>query len=459
MMMNRNEAFAQIRKESLDIYNRLKSVEEDIMFVDEVHASYPHFPLLPNLRCGAWYTDPSLVSSHPAYFKSTDGHCQNWSFNLRRPNLHLLNENYAGLVLVDSTRSGKRMPDALSKTVPIWCAVVNRALLLRHPQTPREDWDISLHTPPGTVSSQEHSQIVPLLDEWAKALNESSYVLPNLTLPLRPIWITPSSSSFPKFSANKRIFLPIICVSASQQVKEGFDRRTGGFVYIQGSGDDHELWGMGLTPDIFWRNRERLLSADRSDLETVVASCVAASSQQENVARCPSAIGRVRGRLMVCSTSELIVDPQGKLSVMAKEGLDDVALLVISCKEECSKECDLHIATLAGKKGQVHFLQVVLPRSMSFIRKHLCMGMRVCIGCDTGKDMSVGVAIAALQRFFDDEGNFAETDSDIMADKQSIRMRLEWIISERPEANPSRNTLKRVNEFLLTPNSFLHTTK
>ena len=29
-------------------------------------------------------------------------------------------------ILVDSTRRGKRMPDALSKTVPIWCAVINR---------------------------------------------------------------------------------------------------------------------------------------------------------------------------------------------------------------------------------------------------------------------------------------------------------------------------------------------
>jgi hypothetical protein len=26
----------------------------------------------------------------PAYFKSTDGHFNNWSFNLRRANIHLL---------------------------------------------------------------------------------------------------------------------------------------------------------------------------------------------------------------------------------------------------------------------------------------------------------------------------------------------------------------------------------
>jgi hypothetical protein len=41
----------------------------------------------------------------------------------------------------------------------------------------------------------------------------------------------------------------------------------------------------------------------------------------------------------------------------------------------------------------------------------------------------------------------------IVADKKSIRTRLEWIIASRPQANPSRATLKRVNEFLLSPPS------
>ncbi len=30
------------------------------------------------------------ITEQPAYFKSTDGHFNNWSFNLRRPNIHLL---------------------------------------------------------------------------------------------------------------------------------------------------------------------------------------------------------------------------------------------------------------------------------------------------------------------------------------------------------------------------------
>ena len=73
------------------------------------------------------------------------------------------------MILVDSTRSGKKIPDALSKTVPIWCAVVNRAIALRFP---RHDipWDAALYTPPATVSAQEHSQIASRIDGWARSL-------------------------------------------------------------------------------------------------------------------------------------------------------------------------------------------------------------------------------------------------------------------------------------------------
>lgn len=126
------------------------------------------------------------ATPEPAYYKSTDGHFGNWNFNLRRPNLHLLpyiidkhgcvqplilvfltHACAQRLVLVDSTRAGKRIPDALSKTVPIWCAVINRAMVLLHPE--KKDWDIELYCPPGAVSEQERSQITPRLDGWARA--------------------------------------------------------------------------------------------------------------------------------------------------------------------------------------------------------------------------------------------------------------------------------------------------
>lgn len=78
------------------------------------------------------------------------------------------------IILVDSTRSGKRIPDALSKTVPIWCAVINRAMLILHPDITKtntlNNWDTTLYTPPSCVSMQEHHQIEQRLDSWANNL-------------------------------------------------------------------------------------------------------------------------------------------------------------------------------------------------------------------------------------------------------------------------------------------------
>jgi tRNA A64-2'-O-ribosylphosphate transferase len=63
------------------------------------------------------------------------------------------------------------------------------------------------------------------------------------------------SASFPRISPDAP-FWPIICVSASRaatapeaeegdigRMEVGLGRRAGGFSYVQGSGDDHELWG------------------------------------------------------------------------------------------------------------------------------------------------------------------------------------------------------------------------
>ncbi len=61
------------------------------------------------------------------------------------------------------------MPDALSKTVPIWCAVINRATKIRYPDVPYS-WDVKLYTPPHVVSTQEHRAIELRLDEWAASL-------------------------------------------------------------------------------------------------------------------------------------------------------------------------------------------------------------------------------------------------------------------------------------------------
>lgn len=51
------------------------------------------------------------------------------------------------------------MPDALSKTVPIWCCVINRAVFGR---------DHKMYTPPQAVSESEHAQIDGRIDGFVK---------------------------------------------------------------------------------------------------------------------------------------------------------------------------------------------------------------------------------------------------------------------------------------------------
>ena len=73
-------------------------------------------------------------------------------------------------------------------------------------------------------------------------VQDSSYTLPRLAKPLRPLWITPASTRFPHIAPDAP-FLPVMCVSASRALDAGTEGRAGGFSYVQGSGDDHELWG------------------------------------------------------------------------------------------------------------------------------------------------------------------------------------------------------------------------
>ncbi|PWI66072.1 hypothetical protein PCL_05550 [Purpureocillium lilacinum] len=66
-------------------------------------------PLVANERCGSWYVPPGDKAAS-AYFKSTDGHERAWKFSTRRLNLHLVEmiEKNDGIIIVDSTRRGKR---------------------------------------------------------------------------------------------------------------------------------------------------------------------------------------------------------------------------------------------------------------------------------------------------------------------------------------------------------------
>lgn len=83
-----SQLLSSLRRSALSVSNRLRSVDADATFVREA-ADHYGLPLVANERCGSWYIDPRSKAGS-AYFKSTDGHTGEWSFSLRRLNLHIL---------------------------------------------------------------------------------------------------------------------------------------------------------------------------------------------------------------------------------------------------------------------------------------------------------------------------------------------------------------------------------
>lgn len=83
-----NKVLGELKRNTLSIPNRLRSIKQDANFVSEVASAYG-LPLVANERCGSWYIPPEQ-KVQSAYFKSTDGHMAQWSFSLRRLNLQVL---------------------------------------------------------------------------------------------------------------------------------------------------------------------------------------------------------------------------------------------------------------------------------------------------------------------------------------------------------------------------------
>ncbi|KAI9837480.1 MAG: hypothetical protein M1819_007128 [Sarea resinae] len=434
---NFSKTLGELKRSNLSITHRLRSINEDSEFVCAVADIFQR-PLIANERCGSWYIPPTRKQGS-AYFKSTDGHSGEWSFSLRRLNLQVLDVvgKGDGCIIVDSTRRGKSMPDALSKTVPIWCAVMNLALFPELPSAHK------LHTPQHAVSASEHSQIEARLESFVKQLKELGLDLQELRLriskPLRPLWIV-QGSTLPTEAPFYDDFHPIILCTASRRVR-GAEASEGG--YIQGAGDDSEGWAKGLTPQLFWENKDMLLRTVEEDLPDITASLIADTK---------GTAGSGTGAVQIYPTSDIFL---GTLATVQAASPDDFNLFVV-CSEKPMEAIDdatrkrvLHLQCTQGKLGS-RDLRVQLPK----VKAHLASApsrQRILFACPTGKDLAVGAALMTLCIFYGDDGLFTPPipDRDSMIDKQSIRKKLSWIMASFPEANPSRSTLQSVNSVVM----------
>ncbi|KAA8900846.1 hypothetical protein TRICI_006131 [Trichomonascus ciferrii] len=420
-----------IRKESRSVRNRIQSIFCDAAFVKEVELSY-QLPLVANERCGRWYIDPRDITES-VYFKSTDGHNGQWGFSFRRLNTHLLDTiaRNGGVIIVDSTRRGKRMPDALSKTIPIWCAVLNKALLGFG----------MFYTPPNAVSASECSQIEELLPQWVSQFKSMDLNLNALRIrlnnkPLRPIWVTPDSY-LPENPPTFEEFLPIVLCTASRMVQDGTEFRQG-FCYVQGAADDHEEWAKLLTPDILWNNRHKLKQMHYSDQEL-----------HELISQMQ--VYSIANDVMIQKADWTRIEPTNLWIGKTGNAGNIPFEIIIDLSEHAAEEGGKNIIVQrlhAGKKGSKD-LRASLPKILSQYEILHSPDKQVLITCDSGSDFSVGVALVLFCLYYTREGECRPIKTAQYMDKDTIRQRLAFIVTQR-KVNPSRATLNSANAYLMS---------
>ncbi|EDN91120.1 hypothetical protein SS1G_00523 [Sclerotinia sclerotiorum 1980 UF-70] len=376
---NFSKTLGEIKRATLSIHNRLRSILEDAEFAESVANAYNR-PLMANERCGSWYINPNKKGGS-AYFKSTDGHTGVWKFSSRRLNLHLLE------IIGDNDGN----PTAHK-----------------------------LYAPPQVVSDSEHAQITNLLPQFVQAFQALNLPIETfrskLRKPIRPIWVTPESQVSNTGDVFED-FHPVICCTVSRRVAGG-EVSEGG--YIQGAGDDTENWAHGLTPNIFWTNQQQLLETSEEDLPELIETLINHSSS--------SLLGSNNKLRLVKPTSCLSISTIDTVSSLENNTSTCIIVLLpkITHKDTWYTSPSRMDIGLGSKKVGSKNLRAALKDITSFIIPNLkklensqessTPHQQIIIACESGQDLSIGVALALLCLYFNDDGVLEEVIVDFHFD-------------------------------------------
>ena len=217
--------------------------------------------------------------------------------------------------------------------------------------------------------------------------------------PLLPRWITQSTPV--QAQPEDSNYHLVICCTASRRVP-GAEASEGG--YIQGAGDDSEGWSQGLTPIIFWQNVKVLESTCEQEMSDVIGHLMKTANdctQRTDLVRIkPTDLLHIGSRATFDSTGDgafnctIICGGTVPTSGSASSKLDGVAnhlVLFLNCG--------------SGKLGS-RALRTELPRLQPCIDS-MSQSERpptILVVCQTGSDISVGVVLAILCLYFNDDG-------------------------------------------------------
>ena len=419
--------------------HRLQSIHYDVeQFVRPTlqHASLKRFPVLANRRCGTWYAYPFVQNNDAAscYFKSTDGHPGTWNFSLKRLNLNVVRDcsEHGGCVILDASAS-KELPDSLSRTVPIWAAVMNRIAARYRMEfgiedEPRADWDIVLHTPDFVVPKEEHEEILALLDRKVESLFASQaivdpkWLVSTLRKPLRPFWITPqhwdATTTTLTSACDEKQHYPLICINCSEHRKKAVQGNgKQDFIYTPGAADDHESWARRLNPRQFWDNVDRIiLGAETEDATELVIDSIVERELKENEAlemlgideNGPRLFDTIGNTMIAIGTRRAGRPPEcwqnfdAVLNVTDTEYRDvaDQYSALFATEQQPDRGYYLQLPVKEGKRDRSE-LERWMAVGAFFVWWHARLQRRTLIHCAQGKDRSVAMAMCIITLFCD----------------------------------------------------------
>ncbi|MED6171330.1 hypothetical protein PIB30_039863 [Stylosanthes scabra] len=397
-------------------------------------------------------------------------------------------------MIVDSTRRGKRFPDSMSRTIPIWTCVLNRAI-----RDFKNDWDCSLNLPLW-IPQTEKASIENRLDEWTQRLKDSGADIASIAAclrkPLRPLWISHKTviwlNEVPHHDSWD--FTPIILISASASASASASSSSGVSVsqqhrttsefswnYIPGAGDDEESWARGLTPVLFWNHVYDIINAGPHLCNHMVADIVEKSRvnrayRGENAPQItlkPTTSPSLSHQEPLCLSTntadisgthhELRITWLGSTNVALASSQIAADAVDIDCVLNCdrdsisvslpSTEAYLHLPILGSKFDRFSLLNN-LPSAVRFAKLNLSQGKRLLVCCHNGEDISVCVCLAILMSLFDEKGSYddGKSFSVTRVTKWDMRRRLVYVCKFATNARPSRGNLRQVFNFLIGGN-------
>jgi len=165
--------------------------------------------------------------------------------------------------------------------------------------------------------------------------------------------------------------------------------------YIQGAGDDSEGWAHGLTAPLFWKHQEQLMNTNEDKLIDLISELLK------------------RGKLSVGTSKAVLISPTDWLFAGTLDAMNEIDYGnsdgLITCGEASrmtsvpgAKIRHIHLECREKKLGsrdirkQLNNILALFNDPKSFEKLYVC--------CPTSKDLSIGVILAILCLYIDDEG-------------------------------------------------------